>query len=253
MENIAYPMSPKQVLDISTKIGYFLLSYGAEISRAEDTANRICSAYGIKSHVFAISSSIVVTIETDGETLTQTRRVTSVSINLDRVSKFNALSREICENLPSYDKINSKINSIESGKLYGKKVSVLSYSLIGAAFAVFFGGGFLECLSAAVAAFFARILMLFLERFKVAPFFVTAAASAGISILVFAFSRIFPTLNIQSSQLGALMNLVPGVALTNSIRDFLSSDYTAGTTRLTESFFTAAGVALGLSVSILWH
>ena len=90
-------ISPKEVLDIATRIGYFLLKHGAEINRVEDTAKRICNSYKMDSaNIFAITSSIVITVEHGGDSFTQTRRVTGIDTNLDKVEQLNALSRRIC-------------------------------------------------------------------------------------------------------------------------------------------------------------
>ena len=57
-------LSQQEVLDIVTGIGERILRYGGEANRAEDTVVRIGQAYGMDEvHVFAIASSIMVTVE----------------------------------------------------------------------------------------------------------------------------------------------------------------------------------------------
>ena len=49
------------------------------------------------------------------------------------------------------------------------------------------------------------------------------------------------------------MLFVPGVALTNSIRDFLSGDMLSGVSRLVEALLTAVSLAAGAGVVLkLW-
>lgn len=52
--------------------------------------------------------------------------------------------------------------------------------------------------------------------------------------------------NIEPVIAGSIMPLLPGVALTNAIRDTLQGDYISGTARLVEAFVTAAALALGI-------
>lgn len=53
--------------------------------------------------------------------------------------------------------------------------------------------------------------------------------------------------------IGTLMLFVPGVALTNSIRDFLSGDMLSGVSRLVEALLTAVSLAAGAGVVLkLW-
>jgi len=52
---------------------------------------------------------------------------------------------------------------------------------------------------------------------------------------------------------GTIMLFVPGVAITNSIRDFLSGDMLAGVTRMVEAVVTAVSLAAGAGIVLkLW-
>ena len=46
------------------------------------------------------------------------------------------------------------------------------------------------------------------------------------------------------------MGLVPGVALTNFMRDVLAGDLFSGITKLTESLFTATAIAIGAGIAL---
>ncbi len=249
-ENITH----KQLLDIATSIGYYILKYGGEINRVEDTVQRIGLSYNMDAvHVFAISSSIVVTMVKDGNAISQTRRVHKLETNLDRVEQYNALSREICETQLPYDVLLDRIKKIESSIAYPFWVSFLAYALVGGAFAIFFGGGIAESIVGFVVGFILRFVMLATDKFQANPFFANAAGATATVILTKLASFIFPNLNVQTSTIAVLMLLVPGVLLTNCIRDFVATDYTAGLSKIVESIFIAAAIALGVGVSILWR
>ena len=49
---------------------------------------------------------------------------------------------------------------------------------------------------------------------------------------------------------GSLMPLLPGVAITNAIRDTLQGDYVSGGARAIEAFVTAAATAAGIGVGM---
>lgn len=247
-------MALEKILNASSRIGYLMLSYGAEISRVEDTARRICMAYGAdEAHVFAISSSIVITLVRGGETLTQTRRVNAIDTNLDRVDQLNHLSRFICSENPSYEEIMEAIEKIEARPRYSPLTTVFAYALISGAFAVFFGGNVYDMLAAAVIGSVMRVLMLGLEYLKAAPFFLTAVSSGVAAVLTHFATIVFSAVSLEATLLGVLMNLVPGVALTNSMRDFIATDYISGIGRLVEGFFTGAAIALGAAILLFWR
>ena len=73
--------------------GEVILKSGGEINRVEDTMARMCRAYGfVRTDVFTITSSIVITVYTaGGEILTQTRRIRGYDMNLDRIHQMNQL------------------------------------------------------------------------------------------------------------------------------------------------------------------
>ncbi len=246
--------TPKQVLNIATYLGYCMLRHGAEISRVEDTAHRICMAYGAtEAHVFAIYSTIIVSISYGDEMLTQTRRVTSISTNLDRVDKLNDLSRKICAEKPDYAEAIKEIDGVEVRKLYPPKLSILAYALISGSFALFFGGHAIDGVVAAGVGVVVRLVMMLLEYLRVAPFITTMAASAVVTAVSYLANYLIPGLNVDTIIIGILMNLVPGVAITTSLRDFLSTDYMCGMSRLTEALLTATAIAIGASVVLLWQ
>ncbi|MBS7297745.1 MAG: threonine/serine exporter family protein [Eubacteriales bacterium] len=247
-------LSQREVLDIATSIGFYILKYGGETNRVEDTARRLGLAYEMDEvHVFAISSSIVITMVKDGKSLSETKRVIKQETNLDRVEQFNALSRTICETLPSYDEVQSNIKEIESRSLYPFWISVFAYSLIGGSFAIFFGGGLKECIVSFLVGFILRFVMHVADKLQSPLFFANVAGSAATVILVQLAAYIFPNLNTQTSTISVLMLLVPGVLLTNCIRDFVATDYTAGLSKIVEAIFVASAIALGVGVSVLWR
>ncbi len=247
-------ITQKELLDIATSIGYYILKYGGEINRVEDTVQRIGLAYQMDAvHVFAISSSIVVTMVKDGNAISQTRRVHKLETNLERVEQYNALSREICKTQPSYDVLTGQIKQIEASKPYPFWVSLLAYSLVGGSFAIFFGGGIIESIVGFIVGFILRFVMLMTNKFQANPFFANAAGAAATVILIKLASFIFTGLDIQTVTIAVLMLLVPGVLLTNCIRDFVATDYTAGLSKIVEAIFIASAIALGVGVSILWR
>jgi uncharacterized membrane protein YjjP (DUF1212 family) len=47
------------------------------------------------------------------------------------------------------------------------------------------------------------------------------------------------------------MPLVPGVAITNAIRDTLNGDYVSGAARAVEAFIKALAIALGVGLGLM--
>ena len=50
--------------------------------------------------------------------------------------------------------------------------------------------------------------------------------------------------------IGLVMTLVPGVAITNSVRDVIAGDFIAGQTKMTEALLTATSIAIGTGIAL---
>lgn len=96
---------PNAILHELLNLAEIMLTNGAEVSRVEETLNRMGRAYGAtQMNVFAITSSIVVTmVFEEGEEYTQTRRITTpVGTDFFKLEQANALSRRCCSSPLSF-------------------------------------------------------------------------------------------------------------------------------------------------------
>ena len=59
-----------------------------------------------------------------------------------------------------------------------------------------------------------------------------------------------PCLNLDKIMIGDIMLLIPGIAMTNAIRDMLMGDTISGLMRLIESILWAGSLAVGFMASI---
>lgn len=225
---------------------------GAEIDRVESTITRMGTAFGAKKvNSFAITSSIVVTLEMpDGDTLTQSRRVVSSgATDFARLEALNRLSREYCANPFSVDELKGRLNDCK--KPFNNIKYYVGSVLAAAAFAVFFGGTLLDALVAgAFAVFicaFSGLAPKFCPNSIIAKFLCSLVVGLGIC----AVCRLVPSLNADMIMIGDIMLLIPGIALTNSIRNILVGDTVSGLTRFTESLVLAGALAGGFMLSFV--
>ena len=129
---------------IAISVGEGLLQNGAEAGRVEDTVSRILTAYGAtRADVFSITSSLVVTAHFgDFNTITQTRRITSLRTDMERVCQLNQLSRDICNAVPvlTPEEALPRLKNIFAGPDCPEILQILGYALVSGSFTVFFGG-----------------------------------------------------------------------------------------------------------------
>ena len=78
---------------------------------------------------------------------------------------------------------------------------------------------------------------------------IISALALGAAALLLKHS-VFLTMNLEAVIIGAIMPLVPGVAITNAVRDTLQGDYVSGCARILEAFLKAAAIAIGVGAAM---
>ena len=241
------------LLDCMLEMGDLLLDAGAEISRVEDTPSRMGRAYGaLRTDVFVIPSLISISMEfVEGEATTQTRRIHSNGLtDFYRLEKLNALSRSCCaEPLPTPE-LRAQLDHVAAGR---KPFAVILGGSVLAAFsfAIFFGGSIWDGLASAVFAVAVVLLQERLGRTELNTVAFNLLVSLLIGLGVGVFAAILPVLHMDKILIGDIMLLIPGLAMTNAVRNMLVGTTISGAVRLAESLIWAGALAGGFMVALL--
>lgn len=245
-------MELDEVLDASIQLGYELLRNGAEVYRVEQSIMYICKAYEVKEiEAFAIPSSIVVTVSDGHTSLTKSKRVYAGKRDLDKVEKLANLSRCICQEHLSYKEVMDKLEEIKNGPEYSIWTHFLAYTVVGFSFTMFFGGTLLDGIGGAVAGVEIFLLNGMLTALKVNGFFSNIVCGFTAALVALFLEKTLGIFNSDTIIIGTIMLLVPGLTLTNSMRDFISSDTVAGVSGVVEALFVAAGIAIGVAFAMM--
>lgn len=236
-----------RLVDYAMEIGEQMLISGAEVHRVEDSINRMCYAFGAsRVDVFIITSSIVVTVHTKGgETYTQTRRVTSIGTNYEKLHHLNELSREICEKNLTEQEIKTKLHSAVHSKKFPLWSEFVCYAMIAGAFTLFFGGNIFEALLSLAIGVAVRVGILFCDKIISNKIFVKFFSSVVITLLAFQTVQLGWIPDVDKVIIGNIMTLIPGIGLTNALRDLFTGDSIAGLLRSIEAVLTALAIAAG--------
>lgn len=238
-----------KLLYYALNIGEQMLICGAEVNRVEDSISRICKAYGIKQvDVLTITASIVTTIYDDKfGSITQTRRIQGQDTNLNKLDKLNQLSRTICETTPDFDYIKEQLHQIEHIKDFPFGIQLLSYALISGAFAMFFGGTVYDMLASAMIGVLMKYIETLFRKFRIYNFFVVLFCSAFGGLMAYLFVKIGIGTHVDKINIGNIMLLIPGLSLTNAIRDMFQGDTISGLLRSAEALILAVCEAAGFA------
>ena len=234
------------MLCLALDVGEGMLKNGAEISRVEDTIERICRAYGAEHvEVFTIVSVINAAVRMpDGVYSSQMRRVKATTMNLYKLEELNNISRQVCATTPALEEFDERIKTLKSKTVYPVWLQIISFAVAAGAFAVFFGGGVIDTLIAMLSG----ALMFCIENYtsrRLNGIAKTVLSSFAVSLI----SGLSVILGFGSNGgaiiMGALMLLVPGVAIGLAMRDVFCGDILSGTLKLLQACLTALMIAFG--------
>ena len=238
------------VVRFALKVGEHLQINGGEVSRVEDTVQRICRAYGAaRVDVFAITSVIVVTaIWSGGVVITQSRRVKGIDKNTTRLEAINTISREVCANPIPVKEAHKKLDeALEKGKL-SKKRFLIGSLIATTSFAAFFGGDWKDVL----VTFFVTFLIVFSQFANnylggnrllsnvMCCFFASTAAT----LICF-----WSGASLDMVMAGCIMVLIPGISMTSAVENLILGDTLSGLLGLMEALITAVALAGGFMLS----
>ena len=113
------------------------------------------------------------------------------------------------------------------------------------------GGSFLDVAATAVVGVLLAAIITLGEKVKMNVIIIDILSSIGIAILAIAMKTYgMKEINMDTVIISAIMPLVPGVAITNAIRDTLQGDYLSGGARVLEAFLKAASISLGVGIGM---
>lgn len=237
------------VLSCILDMGELLLTAGAEIMRVEDTIARLCAAYGFcKIDVFTITSSIVLTVQTsEGRVLTQTRRIRLRETDFGCVERVNALSRRLCSSPEPVGPLREAIEQARKGPVYSEWVRLAVYAAVAAAFSVFFGGTAWDAFASGLSGLLLFAGLKYGGRLRLNGILLTLLCSALAALAIVALGMLGLGDNPDKIIIGNIMLLIPGLALTTSLRDIISGDTISGLLGLSEAVLKALAIAIGFA------
>jgi len=241
----------QKVMEAAMRAGQILLSNGAEISRVEDTIDRICHYYGIESaNAFVLSNGIFTTMGGRREEFfAKVQHIPVSGAHLNKVAAVNQLSREITEGKHTIEDVEHCLDEIEN--MPGKKplTQIVASGVGGATFCYLLGGDMADCIAAFITSFLLYVYVVFGTE-KLSKIVANMVGSAFATALCIIMYHLGIGHHMSSMIIGAVVPLVPGVAFTNAIRDIANGDYIAGTVRMLDALLVFVSIALGVGVML---
>lgn len=245
-------MTDHVTIEFASQAGELLLRYGAETSRVEDTIMRICTKAGFTdAQVLAFPTGILIDGTYRGLRLTRVRRIHSRDTNMTVISQVNDISRRYADGKVTLEEGIAGIRRISSDAATVRESPWILFAgaLASATATILLGGSWSDFIPAIVATALVRVLI-GATAFNLAYILQLYLAGLFAGLISSLFADFSFGEHLDKIIVGALLPLVPGVALTNAVRDFISGDLLSGTLRTVEALLVAAALAGGVGFAL---
>lgn len=243
-----------KVSDLCILAGRIMLESNAETYRVEDTMTRIANAYGIvSSESYVTPTAIIFTVDGNYPTKTKMIRIMNRTTDLNKIALVNSISREISTGSLTIDEAYEKLKEIEKTVfIYPVWLQILAAAICSGSFVIIFRGGWYDFLPAFFTGGISFLCFLIIDRLTKVRFFSEFTASAIIALLAILFVKTEFGVEVDKIIIGSVMPLVPGLLITNAIRDLIAGHLVSGLTKGVEALLTASAIGSGVAVIIVF-
>lgn len=250
--------SASLLLDTAQLAALIVLESGGETSRAEEIATIICRCGGsCDAEAIVLPTGAFLTVEDDdGKKISAAARIKVRSINLHKVERANAYSREFSAGKITLEQLHEKLLKLRKSVLYSRPMTILASGLSAAMFTLLFESTlnltvFFDMLVSFGATAFSQWIVLSSRIRNAYQFTVTFISSFIIALITVLSVSASGIGSIDCIIIGSIMPLLPGISFTNAVRDTVMGDLISGTVRVVETLLIAIGIASGAGVVLI--
>ena len=236
------------IIDTVLLAGKIMIENGADMARVDDTLQRIARNAGIQSpRIFETTTGIMMSIQ--GGENSQVESIDKRRIYLERISRVNDASRAFQAKKLTLQQMYDRLVILDkSTPDFRPVLKVIAAALIGGTLEVVYGGRWSDMLLTMGIAALGYTSYVILNRFFRTEFASEFIAAMVIGICGISAVKAHWGMNMGMIITGGIMPLVPGVLLTNAVRDLLAGHILSGASRMIEGLITACALGMGLAL-----
>lgn len=229
--------------------GKLMIENGADMARVDDALYRIARNAGISDpKIFETTTGIMMSIPSSHNAQVQPiqRRF---GIDLEKIARVNDASRAFQAQKITLAELYSRLQAIdEKVSFFAFRWQVLGAALVSSTLQVLYGGSWFDFLPTFVIGAVGYAVYYWVNiklKLKFVSEFLGSVVLAFMALLAVKYHL---GINADMIVIGAIMPLVPGVPLTNAVRDILAGHILSGIARATEAFLSACAISMGVGI-----
>lgn len=238
-------------IDCCLLAGRLMMEAGAETYRVEDTMARMAETQQMSAtHSFVTPTGIIFSPGSPHHT--KLIRIRSRTTDLEKVALVNDVSRKLSANEYTLEEAYIKLQEIEKANVrFPLWLQIIAAAIASGSFLVLYDGLWTDVPAAMCAGGAGYFIVTKIHALTRVQFFAEFVGSLFIGLTGYAAVQIGLGFELDKIIIGSVMPLVPGLLITNAVRDLMAGHFMSGLSKGAEAFLTAfaigAGIALVLS------
>ena len=235
-------------MEVILNAGRLMIESGSDMARVDDTMYRIARNAGIvEPRIFETTTGIMMTAPKTK--LTRIEPINKRRIDLELVSRGNQMSRDFQAGNISLEEMRDKLVILsQTAPTFKISWQVFAAAAVSATLMVMYGGKWIDFLPALIIGGISYYIYWYINtKFRV-KFVSEFLAAVSIGLMSALATHYHLASDMSMVAIGAIMPLVPGVPLTNAVRDVLAGHLLSGIARGTEALISACAIGFGIAV-----
>ncbi len=249
IDKTVYPINAQDralLLRIALYAGELLVKNGAEMYRVEETILKICESKGISDVTPLVMPNVLLLSDQNSQACVYSKSIKKRSNNINKIALVNDFSRKFVAGEIPLNESMPLLKNIDNDTGYPYWLVLFSAGLACGTFAILLGGGIGDFSASFIASCIAVWVNDMIFSHARTVFTGNFVASMFVGVISVLFFQLHLVNNLDSIIVAAALALVPGVAFTAGIRDFISGDLISGIARIGEAILVAIAIAFGV-------
>lgn len=247
------PIDTSRVFSACLLAGKVMVESGSEMYRVEDTMKRIAINGGVLEPQISTTTTVIFIGKTQ-QPNSQLIQVQKRTLDLEKVARVNAASRAFANQKIDLAQLTDRLHKIdENAPTFSPWLQFFSAGVVSATLMIPFSGQYdwYDLPMAFIIGALGFIVNFYIDDLIKIKFISEFTASLIIGMLAILAVQLGIGRNANNIIIGAVMPLVPGLPLTNALRDLLAGQLMAGITRGVEALLSAG--AIGSGIALVFH
>lgn len=240
-------ISERDIVTLCGQVGTILLENGAETARVENTVEYIGRTIDLPVVCHATMTGIFVSSEKSAAT--RIFKVRVGDFNLQKVDEINTLSRRFSRHEITYDKLKKEVQKVDTETPdFSWVIKCIGAGLVSMPPMLLFKATWKDLFLGFFVGILGYVVSQYVGRHTTTAYIPVAMGSLVLSTV----AHILGVTNIANDAnyiiISALMPLVPGVPMTNSLREIIERNTISGAVRAIDAIMS--GISIGGGVII---